>query len=99
MEITVLSPSDIERIDRASMNILGRTGVEVPHEEMRNRFEKAGAKVDHGTKRGKWELVSLHPAPSDALDGLDEARELVSGSLGRASQLSFPEVEWLEEAA
>ena len=51
MEISVLSSEDIERIDGASIRILERTGVEVPHEEMRNRFEKAGAKVDHGSKR------------------------------------------------
>ena len=50
------------------------------------------------TRRGKWELVSLQPAPSDALDGLDEAKEIVSESLGKVSQLSLPEVEWLEAA-
>jgi len=51
------------------------------------------------TKRGRWELVSLQPAPSDALEGLGEAKEIVSESLGRVSQLSLPEVEWLEPAA
>ncbi len=52
-----------------------------------------------GTKRGKQDLVSLQPAPSDALEGLDDAKEIVSKSLGRASQLSLPEAERLEEAA
>jgi len=50
------------------------------------------------TRRGKWELVSLQPAPSDALDGLDEAKEIVDESLAKVSQLSLPEIEWLEAA-
>jgi hypothetical protein len=51
------------------------------------------------TKRGKWELVSLQPAPSDALDGLDEAKEIVAGSFAKVSQLSIPEVAYAKKAA
>ena len=41
----------------------------------------------------------LAQAKVDALDGLDEAKEIVSESLAKVSQLSLPEVEWFEDAA
>jgi len=42
------------------------------------------------TASGECELVSLTPAPADALDGLDEAKGIVAGSLGKVSQLGLP---------
>ncbi len=51
MEFKALSPDDIERIDHASIRILERTGVEIPHDEMRARFEQAGAQVDAASNR------------------------------------------------
>jgi len=47
----VLSPDQIERIHQASLSILERVGVVVPHEEMLGRFEDAGAKVNRGEQR------------------------------------------------
>ena len=42
------------------------------------------------TASGECELVSLTPAPADALDGLDDAKEIVASSLGKVSQLGLP---------
>lgn len=51
------------------------------------------------TERGACELVSLQPAPAGALDRLDEAKEIVAGSLGKVSQLRLPEAAYAREAA
>ena len=51
------------------------------------------------TASGECELVSLRPAPADALDGLDEAKEIVAGSLGKVSQLRLPEDAYAKAAA
>ena len=51
------------------------------------------------TARGECELVSLAPAPAGALDGLDEAKEVVTESLGDVSQLRFPEAAYARKAA
>jgi hypothetical protein len=51
------------------------------------------------TARGACELVSLRPAPEDALDGLDQAKEIVAGSLDEVSQLRLPEDIYAREAA
>lgn len=51
------------------------------------------------TASGKCELVSLQPAPAKALDGLDEAKEIVAGSLAKVSQLALPEVAYARAVA
>jgi len=48
MRAEVLSSQDITRIHDASMAILGKTGVVVPHPDMLGRMEQAGATVDRG---------------------------------------------------
>jgi hypothetical protein len=61
--------------------------------------EQATRLVLARTPSGKCELVSLAPAPADALDGLDDAKEILAGSLGKVSQLSLPEVNYTNMAA
>ncbi|MCY3018050.1 MAG: trimethylamine methyltransferase family protein [Planctomycetota bacterium] len=51
MHATVLTPEQIERIHQASLAILERTGVHVPHDDMLRRFAGAGASVDTAAKR------------------------------------------------
>ncbi|HEY3322916.1 MAG TPA: trimethylamine methyltransferase family protein [Planctomycetota bacterium] len=51
MKAFVLTPEQIERIHFASLAILERTGVHIPHEGMLRRFADAGAKVDFQTQR------------------------------------------------
>lgn len=51
MYCRVLSDEQLERIHQASLEILGRVGVTVPHPEMLRLFEAAGAKVDFTAQR------------------------------------------------
>ncbi len=51
------------------------------------------------TASGACELVSLTPAPAGALDGLDDAKEIVTGSLDKVSQLRLPEEVYANVAA
>ena len=47
----ILTDEQITRIHNASLHILERTGVAVPHEKMLSLFEEAGATVDKNTQR------------------------------------------------
>jgi trimethylamine--corrinoid protein Co-methyltransferase len=51
MFVSAISKEEIKKIHEASLKILERTGVEVPHEEVLSRFADSGAKVDLKTKR------------------------------------------------
>ncbi len=51
MQSRVLTDEQIARIHNASLAILEKTGVIVPHEDMLNRFEDAGAAVDRAGQR------------------------------------------------
>lgn len=51
MRVQLLSPEQIDRIHAASLAILERTGVHVPHPEVLSRFADAGAAVDHAAQR------------------------------------------------
>ena len=48
---SVLSTEQIQRIDRASMDILSRVGVQIPHDGMLGMFADAGARVDRAAGR------------------------------------------------
>lgn len=56
MKTEVLTQDQIERLSRASLDILQRVGVLVPHEEILRRFAGAGATVDYASQ-----LVRLPP--------------------------------------
>jgi trimethylamine---corrinoid protein Co-methyltransferase len=51
MQTRILTDKQIARIHTASLTILEKTGVTVPHEDMLNRFEEAGAAVDRDAQR------------------------------------------------
>ena len=51
------------------------------------------------TKGEKWELVSLKPAPSKALDGMAKAKKIVAGALHKVCQLTLPQVVHASKAA
>jgi len=51
MLCSVLDSGQIKRIHEASLSILERVGVAVPHDDMLSRFADAGAKVDFAGKR------------------------------------------------
>ena len=46
MRISLLAESEIRRLHDASLSILERVGVQVPHAEMLRRLAEAGARVD-----------------------------------------------------
>jgi trimethylamine--corrinoid protein Co-methyltransferase len=46
MRLSVLEPADLDRLHDASLHILQRIGVRIPHGEMRTLFAGAGAEVD-----------------------------------------------------
>ena len=56
MHIKMLTDDQINRIHTASLEILERIGVHVPHKEMLQMFDDAGAHVDH-----KAQHVHIHP--------------------------------------
>ena len=51
MQSRILTDDQITRIHDASLAILAKTGVLVPHEDMLDRFEDAGAAVDRAQQR------------------------------------------------
>ncbi|MBN1292115.1 MAG: trimethylamine methyltransferase family protein [Candidatus Latescibacteria bacterium] len=53
MNLTVLGKNGVSLIDEAARNILWRTGVEIPHQEMLKLFYNAGAEVDSTSGRIK----------------------------------------------
>ena len=50
IELRVLTRQQLDRIHRASLEILETIGVRIPHEEMRFRFASAGARVDDSSE-------------------------------------------------
>jgi len=46
MQLKILSDHDVQTIDKAARKILSRIGVLVPHEQMLDMFDKAGAQTD-----------------------------------------------------
>ena len=65
MKFELLSRHEIERIDQGAREILCKTGVLVPHEEMLNRLARAGAKVDRASG-----LVMIPPQLTEECLGL-----------------------------
>lgn len=98
----VLSDSQINRIHEASLAILERTGVHIPHEEMLSRFADSGAHVDHARQvvRIPADLVmrSLDQAGKQfTLYGRDLSRKAEFG-VGRRNYNSIAgEAYWVDE--
>lgn len=98
----VLSDSQINRIHEASLAILERTGVHIPHEEMLSRFADAGAQVDHARQiiRIPADLVmrSLDQAGKQfTLYGRDLSRKAEFGVGERNYNSIAGEVYWVDE--
>lgn len=51
MYTRILTDEQIRKIDRTSLNILERVGVDIPHDEMLRRFADLGAVVDPAARR------------------------------------------------
>ncbi len=104
MQSQVLSGDQIARIDAASLRILEKTGVVIPHEDMLNRFEDAGASVNRAEQRVRipGELVarSIESAGKQfTLYGRDMKQTAAFGQGKRNYNSIAGEAYWLDELA
>ena len=101
MYAEVLNDDQIGRIHNASMAILDRVGVQVPHDETLGRLADAGARVDRGRQRVRIpeELVmqSLERAGKQfTLYGRDAGRTAAFGRGRRNYNSAAGEAHWVD---
>ena len=99
--LTVLSQDTIQRIHEGSLEVLGLSGVRIPHARMRELFQDAGAKVDQNK-----ELVRIPKAMVErcldvchkrfVLAGRDPDRQAQFGCGKRNYNSIFGEAMWLD---
>ena len=97
-----LTKEQIARIDRASMELLERVGVGVPHPEMLSRFRAAGAAVDEKAQRVRIprELVTKSLASATkqwTVYGRDLAKKAEFGKGSRNYNSIAGEALWVDE--
>jgi trimethylamine---corrinoid protein Co-methyltransferase len=102
MQSQLLSNDQIARINTASLRILETTGVIIPHEDMLNRFEDAGATVDRAEQRVRIpaELVASSLASAGkqfTLYGRDMNKTAAFGQGKRNYNSIAGEAQWLDE--
>lgn len=102
MQTHILSNDQIARIDAASLKILEKTGVVIPHADMLDRFEDAGATVDRTEKRVRIpaDLVARCLASAGkqfTLYGRDMSRTAAFGQGKRNYNSIAGEAQWLDE--
>ncbi len=100
MELKVLNTDDIARIDQAAREILERTGVLVPHQQMLELFADAGAKVksDEQRVRISSELVDkclAEAGKSFTIYGRDRSKTAVFGKGLRNYNSTAGQAHWL----
>jgi trimethylamine--corrinoid protein Co-methyltransferase len=101
METRVLTDEQIHKIHAASLHILERTGVVVPHPDMLSRFADSGALVDHAAQRVRipCDLVTRLVAGAGKrfkLYGRDTARTAAFGQGRRNYNSVAGEASWVE---
>jgi len=102
MQSRILTDEQIARIHNASLAILEKTGVIVPHEDMLNRFEDAGASVDRADQRVRIpaDLVALSIESAGkqfTLYGRDMQKTAAFGQGRRNYNTIAGEAHWLDE--
>ena len=73
MELKVLETRQLDRIHRASLEILATIGVRLPHEEMRRRF---GVEAQMTARLGDPRAAILRPGHGLAHRGGDRSHEI-----------------------
>lgn len=101
MHTTVLNDDQILRIHQASLDMLQRVGVVVPHADMLERLDAAGAIVDHDAQRVRMgeELIASSLASAGkqfTLYGRDPARTASFGTGARNYNSTAGQASWLE---
>jgi trimethylamine--corrinoid protein Co-methyltransferase len=102
MITSVLSEEQIGLISDKSMAILDRIGVVVPHEDMLNRFDDAGAKVDRTTQRVRIPSELVHQLLESAckqftIYGRDISKYAEFGNGKRNYNSTSGQANWLDE--
>jgi len=100
MQLNVLTDSQIRRLHEASLHILEKVGVQVPHPEVRRRFEEAGAKVEGNLVVIPEALVvrSLEQAgKSFTIYGRDRNKQAVFGEGKRNYNSISGEALWIDD--
>jgi len=101
MYCSVLTTDQVRRIHEASLLVLDRIGVGIPHPEVLSRLDDAGARVDRTAQRA-WiqpDLVesSLRQCGKQyTLFGRDLSRRAIFGQGGRNYNSIAGEASWLE---
>ena len=102
MQLSLLSTDQIELIHEASLEILSRIGVTLPHEETLSRFSDCGASVCSRTHRVKIPPDLVHACLAKAgksftLYGRDSVHQARFGQGQRNYNSIAGEACWLEE--
>jgi len=102
MKLAVLTDEQIARLHDSSLHLLEKVGVEVPHPEVRRRFEEAGALVEEGSRRVRIpESVvekSLQGAgKSFTIYGRDRSRKAAFGQGERNYNSISGEALWIDD--
>ena len=98
----VLTDDQIERVHKASMAILDRVGVQVPHEDMLDRLKAAGARVNRASQRAYLpeDLVMRCVASAGkqfTLYGRDKSKTALFGQGKRNYNSIAGEASWVDE--
>lgn len=101
MRCIALDDRQLERIRSASLSILERTGIELPHPEVASRFADAGARVDRATRRVRIppDLVTRLVAGAGrafTLSGRDGTRTAEFGRGKRVYNSSAGQAHWID---
>jgi len=100
MTLKVVQEEQIGKIHETSLRVLREVGVEVPHEDMRRRFQQSGAKVEEtGIVRIPEQLVeeSLQRAGKTfTLYGRERSRKAVFGRGQRNYNSSYGQALWID---
>lgn len=102
MELTVLTQEQVDRLHDASVQILEKVGVQVPHPDVRRRFQEAGAAVEEREERVRIpeDLVqkSLEEAgKSFTIYGRDRTKKAVFGEGKRNYNSIAGEALWIDD--
>jgi trimethylamine--corrinoid protein Co-methyltransferase len=102
MNVQFLTEQQIERLHQASLTLLERVGVAVPHEEILSRFAEVGAQVEHATHRVRIppDLVLRLVGQAGrqfTLYGRDLSRQARFGQGQRNYNSVAGEASWVEE--
>ncbi len=102
MKLTVLADDQVERLHEASLHILDRVGVQVPHPDVRRRFAEAGASVDEQGERvripeGLVEGSLSKAGKSFTIYGRDRSKRAVFGEGQRNYNSISGEALWIDD--